>query len=63
MKHVKPIVTWPGGKTSLLKHLLPLVPADAACYCEVSRAMGIAKPSSGKRGTYAELIISPPNTQ
>ena len=32
---VKPIIRRAGGKTRLLKHLLPLVPTDAKCYVEV----------------------------
>ena len=32
---VKPIFNRAGGKTRLLKHLLPLVPVDAKCYVEV----------------------------
>lgn len=32
---VRPLLRWPGGKARLLKHLLPRVPADAECYCEV----------------------------
>ncbi len=43
----KPIVVWPGGKSSLLAHLLPLIPADAKCYCEVfggGAALLLAKP-------------------
>ena len=32
---VKPIIKRAGGKTLLLKHLLPLVPPDAKCYVEV----------------------------
>ena len=32
---VKPVLRWPGGKRRLLKQLLPLVPEDAECYCEV----------------------------
>lgn len=35
MIKTKPILRWPGGKGRLLKHLLPLLPADADCYCEV----------------------------
>jgi DNA adenine methylase len=30
---VKPVLRWPGGKTRLLKHLLPLIPPHE-CYCE-----------------------------
>jgi DNA adenine methylase len=32
---VKPIIKRAGGKTRILKHLLPLVPDDAKCYVEV----------------------------
>ena len=31
---VRPAVTWPGGKSRLLKHLLPRIPAGHTCYCE-----------------------------
>ena len=34
-QRVRPILRWPGGKARLLKHLLPRVPANAECYCEV----------------------------
>lgn len=30
----KPIIPWPGGKTRLLKKIIPLVP-EHRCYCEV----------------------------
>jgi len=43
---VKPVLRWPGGKRRLLKELLPLVPAEAECYCEVfagSAALLLAK--------------------
>jgi DNA adenine methylase len=30
---VKPAVSWPGGKSRLLKYILPLIPKHA-CYCE-----------------------------
>lgn len=43
---VKPIMAWPGSKRRMLKHLLPLVPASARCYCEVfagSAALLMAK--------------------
>ncbi len=33
MKRVKPILRWPGGKSRLLKYLLPLIPKHV-CYCE-----------------------------
>lgn len=45
---VKPAVSWPGGKTRLLKHILPLIPAHD-CYCEPfsgGLAVLLAKPSS-----------------
>ena len=29
----KPVLRWPGGKTRMLKHLLPMVPKHV-CYCE-----------------------------
>ncbi len=32
---VKTLLRWPGGKRRLLRSLLPLVPANATCYCEV----------------------------
>ena len=40
------ILKWPGGKRRLLKKLLPMVPEDAVCYCEVfagSAALLLAK--------------------
>lgn len=43
----RPLVKWPGGKSSLLKHLLPLIPAERGCYCEVfggGAAVLLAKP-------------------
>lgn len=33
MDRTKPILRWPGGKSRMLKHLLPLVPPHV-CYCE-----------------------------
>lgn len=42
----KALLRWPGSKRRMLKHLLPLVPADAHCYCEVfagSAALLLAK--------------------
>jgi DNA adenine methylase len=33
MKRTKPILSWSGGKSRLLKHLLPLIPPHI-CYCE-----------------------------
>ncbi len=33
MKRVRPILRWSGGKSRLLKHLLPLIPKHV-CYCE-----------------------------
>lgn len=43
---VRSILRWPGGKRRLLSALLPLVPRDATCYCEVfagSAAVLLAK--------------------
>ena len=31
---MRPVVIRPGGKTRLLKYLLPLIPSDHHCYCE-----------------------------
>ncbi len=45
---VKPALTWPGGKSRLLKHLLPLIPKHE-CYCEPfsgGLAVLLAKPRS-----------------
>ncbi len=33
MNRVKPIVRWPGGKSRVLKHILPMIPPHV-CYCE-----------------------------
>ncbi|MDB6108260.1 MAG: methyltransferase [Pedosphaera sp.] len=47
-ERVKPIVRWPGGKSRMLKHLLPLIPPHV-CYCEPfagGLAMLLAKPRS-----------------
>ncbi|MCW5556619.1 MAG: DNA adenine methylase [Verrucomicrobiae bacterium] len=44
---VRAVLSWPGGKRRLIKHLLPKVPADAECYCEVfagSAALLLSKP-------------------
>lgn len=30
----RPVIAWPGGKTRLLKHLLPLI-SEHTLYCEV----------------------------
>ncbi len=46
---VRPAVTWPGGKSRLLKHLLPRIPAGHTCYCEPfggGLAVFLAKPAS-----------------
>lgn len=43
---VKSVLRWPGGKRRVLKELLPLVPSDGRCYCEVfagSAAVLLAK--------------------
>lgn len=44
---MKPLCSWQGGKSSLLKYLLPLLPTDAKCYVEVFGGGGavlLAKP-------------------
>src|ERR1700722_9405160 len=33
MKRIRPILRWPGGKSRLLKKILPLIPPHT-CYCE-----------------------------
>ena len=48
LKKVRPVLRWPGSKSRLLKHLLPLVPPHV-CYCEPfagSLAMLLAKERS-----------------
>lgn len=45
---VRPILRWPGGKSRMLKHLLPMLPPHV-CYCEPfagGLAMLLAKPRS-----------------
>jgi DNA adenine methylase len=45
---VRPILRWPGGKSRMLKHLLPLIPKHV-CYCEPfagGLAVLLAKPRS-----------------
>jgi DNA adenine methylase len=45
---IKPAVSWPGGKSRLLKHILPLV-TPHTCYCEPfagGLAVLLAKPRS-----------------
>lgn len=34
LPRVRPVIGWPGGKTRMLKHILPLIPAHTQ-YCEV----------------------------
>jgi DNA adenine methylase len=44
----KPVIGWPGGKTRMLKHILPLIPEHTQ-YCEVfggGLAVFLAKPPS-----------------
>jgi DNA adenine methylase len=48
IERVKPILRWPGGKSRMLKHLLPMVPPHT-CYCEPfagGLALLLAKPRS-----------------
>lgn len=48
MSRVKPILRWPGGKSRMLKHLLPRIPSHV-CYCEAfagGLALLLAKPRS-----------------
>jgi DNA adenine methylase len=47
----RPVIAWPGGKTRLLKHLLPRIPAHSL-YCEVfggGLAVFLAKPESATK--------------
>ena len=47
-KTIRPILRWPGRKTRMLKHRLPLIP-EHVCYCEPfagSLALLLAKPRS-----------------
>jgi DNA adenine methylase len=47
-KRTKPVLRWPGGKTRLLPHILPLI-TEHACYCEPfagGLAVLLAKPRS-----------------
>lgn len=46
---IRPAITRPGGKSRLLAHLLPRIPADHVCYCEPfagGLAVLLAKPRS-----------------
>ncbi|MBI5771913.1 MAG: DNA adenine methylase [Verrucomicrobia bacterium] len=48
LPRVRPVIGWPGGKTRMLSHLLPLIP-EHTCYCEVfggGLAVFLAKPES-----------------
>jgi DNA adenine methylase len=48
LPHPRPVIGWPGGKTRLLKHILPRIPAHAL-YAEVfggGLAVFLAKPES-----------------
>src|SRR5688572_33332954 len=48
MRTVKPVLPWPGGKTRMLKYILPLIPPHV-CYCEPfagGLAVLLAKPRS-----------------
>jgi len=47
-RRARPVIAWPGGKTRMLKHLLPLIPPHTL-YCEVfggGLALLLAKPQS-----------------
>ena len=46
---IRPAIVRPGGKSRLLAHLLPKIPADHTCYCEPfagGLALMLAKPRS-----------------
>lgn len=48
MSRVRPILRWPGGKSRMLKHILPAIP-EHVCYCEPfagGLAVLFAKPRS-----------------
>ena len=51
----RPIIGWPGGKTRMLKDILPLIPAHT-CYCEVFFGGGAV--FFAKERTYREVIIT-----
>lgn len=36
----RPLVPWPGGKRTMLKHIVPLVPVDHLCFVEVFGGAG-----------------------
>lgn len=48
LPQARPVIGWPGGKTRMLKHILPLIP-EHSTYCEVfggGLAVFLAKPES-----------------
>lgn len=47
-RRIRPAISWPGGKSRLLKHILPLI-SEHTCYCEPfagGLAVLLAKPKS-----------------
>lgn len=56
---MKPIFPWPGGKTRLLKYILPAI-VEHTCYCEPfagGAAVFFAKGASKVEKSHAELLI------